>query len=262
MFRRASLSLAAAACVVASLGWASCANAVSYSFDSQGHAASATFARSGNDLVLTLTNTSTQDVLQPTDLLTAVFFDVSGRPALTPASAFVAPGSFVLFDDPPAGGNVGGEWAFVGSLNGAPGGARYGISATGLDLFGPHDLFPGPNLNGQTNIGGMDYGLVSAGDSSRTGNTPVTGQNPLIHNSVVFTLGGLPAGLDLNSVISNVWFQYGTSRSEPVYKYSAKSLDESGGHPPAVPEPLTLGTVILGLGWIVMRTKRRLGNDS
>jgi len=252
---KAILSLAAA-CMVAAPGGACIVNSVSFSFDAQGHAASATFVRSGNNLVVTLSNTSTQDVLQPTDLLTAVFFDVAGHPALTPSSAVLTPGSDVLFGKQPVGGNVGGEWAFVGSLSGAPGCAKYGISATGLSLFGPHDLFPGPNLNGPTNVGGMDFGLLSSGDNPRTGNKPVTGQNPLISNSVTFTLSGLPACLNFNGGISNVWFQYGTSRCEPVYKYSVETS------PAPVPEPVMLGTLVMGLGWIAIRTKRRLGNTA
>jgi hypothetical protein len=61
----------------------------------------------------------------------------------------------------------------------------------------------------------MDYGLLSAGDDPTTGNTPVTGGNPLIHDSVVFTLTGLPSGFDPSRDIGNITFQYGTSLSEP-----------------------------------------------
>src|SRR5262245_58630885 len=61
--------------------------------------ASAEFAVSGSSLVVTLTNTGTGDVLVPSDVLTAVLFDVSGTPLmLTRTSAVLAPGSSVLYD--------------------------------------------------------------------------------------------------------------------------------------------------------------------
>ncbi len=189
----------------------------SVTFDaSQGNlAATATFATSGSNLIVTLENSSQDDVLVPADVLTALFFD-SGTPlTLTRSSAFLRAGDLVLFSGTTdAGGGVGGEWAYKSGLSGAPLGASYGISSTGLDLFGPPDLFPGTNLFGPTSPDGLQYGLVSAGDNPSTGNTPVTGSQPLIKNGVVFTLSGLPNGYSVNS-INNVSFQYGTSLDEP-----------------------------------------------
>src|SRR5262249_17851368 len=77
-------------------------------------AASATFEARGSNLVVTLTNTSSSDVLVPTDVLTAVFFDIDGNPTLTRTSAVICGNCSVLFA--PAGGsgpNVGGEWAYI-----------------------------------------------------------------------------------------------------------------------------------------------------
>ena len=178
-------------------------------------------------LQLTLTNTSTADVLVPTDVLTAVFFDIPGDPELTPLSAVLGTGSVVWFDDQPAGGVVGGEWAYLNALSDAPNGATQGISSTGADdMFGPHDLFPGDDLEPPLSPNGLSYGITSAGDNPHTGNLPVTGRDALIFNSVVFQLEGLPADFSLDQ-IDNVYFLYGTSLPGPDPQ-------------PPVPEPASL----------------------
>src|SRR5262245_50246078 len=184
---------------------------------SQGNlAASAEFEDLGANLIVTLTNTSTFDVLVPADVMTALFFDVDGAPLnLTPVSAVLGAGSTVLFGGSDPGGVVGGEWEWEESfVNPAPHGADYGIGSSGFQLFGAGEMFPGTNLQGPANVDGLQYGLVSGGDNPATGNSPVTGDNALIKNEVVFTLSGLPAGFDVDS-ITNVSWQYGTSLDEP-----------------------------------------------
>lgn len=204
-------------------------------------AASAEFHASGTDLVVTLSNTSSADVGAPGDVLTGVFFKVSGASLLlNPASAVVPPTSTVLFGATEPGGGVGGEWAYRGDLSGGPGNRDYGISSTGLNLFGPGDLFPGVNLQGPASPDGLQYGITSAGDNPAIGNAAVTGSNALIQNQVVFTFSGLPSGFDL-SRINGVFFQYGTDLSEPGYNGN-------------IPAPVG-GVLLLGaLGW---RTRRR-----
>lgn len=175
------------------------------------------FQRSGSDLLITLMNSSTADVLTPEDVLTGVYFDIAGPGlSLVAQSATLDAGSVVRWGGAEPGGGVGGEWAFRSGLAGGPGGAAYGISAAGLGLFGPHDAFPGANLHAQNGPQGLNYGLLSAGDDPLTGNTPVTGQFPLIQSGVVFTISGLPEEFDLAS-ITNVNVQYGTSLSEPSF---------------------------------------------
>ncbi|MGE0480724.1 MAG: XDD4 family exosortase-dependent surface protein [Phycisphaerae bacterium] len=201
-------------------------------------AASAHFAQSGGDLVITLTNTSPVDVDAPMDVLTALFFDVNG-PALllTPMSGVLGPGSTVLFDDPPPGGVGGGEWEYEDSFGApAPHGAQYGISSAGFSLFGGGVMFPGPNLDPPPNVDGLNYGITSAGDNPLTGNAAVTGGNPLIQNQVVFTLSGLPDGFDFGR-IKRVNFQYGTDLTEPN-----------------IPEPVS--ALLLGLGGMLALRRR------
>jgi len=202
---------------------------------SLGLSASADFVQSGNNLILTLTNISTNDVMNPSQVLTAVFFDIVGVGTLTPISALLN-GSTVYFG-PDGGGNVGGEWAYASGLIGAPGGATEGISSTGLGLFGNYN-FGGTSLQPPDALNGLNYGITSAGDNLSTGNKPVTGGSrgdpvALIENSVVFTLSGL-AGITLTEgMFQHVSFQYGTSLSEPNVP---------------VPEPATM--MLLGSGLI------------
>lgn len=209
--------LMASAALAALAGTSS--GAVMFTGSSGSLAASAQFEVSaGGELVLTLTNTSMHDVTVPSQILTAIFFNVAGGSlSLTRDSALLAPGSFVIYDPDgqPAGGVVGGEWAYnSGALNiGAPGLRGYGISSTGIGLFGPGDRFPGPDLHPPTSPNGLEYGITSAGDNVATGNGGVTGSGGLIQNSVVFTLGGAGVNFDLNR-ITDVYFFYGTSPGE------------------------------------------------
>lgn len=179
-------------------------------------AASATFSVSGPNLTVTLVNTSLFDVDDPPDILTALFFDADCDPLnLTPVSALLGPGSVVHFDVPPPGGDVGGEWEWEESFGSpAPHGADYGISSSGFGLFGSGEMFGPGDLDPPPSVDGLNYGITSAGDNMATGNAQVTGNVPLIQNSVVFTLTGLPSGFS-ESCITNVNWQYGTGLDEP-----------------------------------------------
>lgn len=201
--------------------------------------AAATFDVVAGNLQITLNNISTNDVTTPTDggaILTSVFFDLSPTTTLTPVSAMLGFGSVVHFGSN-GGGNLGGEWAFASGLVGAPGNAGLGASSSGLGLFGSGN-FGGPDLDPPNAVNGLNYGITSLGDNMITGNSPVTGDVPLIQNSVVFTLSGNPAFTTIaNYTISNVSFQYGTSLSEP--------RDLGVFVPTNIPEPTTMSICAL-----------------
>ncbi|HSV74420.1 MAG TPA: XDD4 family exosortase-dependent surface protein, partial [Chthonomonadales bacterium] len=224
-----------------------------YSFTSGNHAASAAFAIDGSHLVITLTNTSTEDTRVPSDVLTAFFFgstaDLSG---LSRVSALLAPGSTVILDPdgPPAGGVVGGEWAY--KLHGSQLRPAHGISSSGLDLFGPGDRFPGADLAWPPSLAGVNYGIVSAGDDPATGNGGIMNTGGLIKNAVVFRLGGLPTDFGLHQLGDTVVFQYGSGLNEPSFS----GHNHNSG--PQIPElAVWQFSAFVALGGLALLRRRR-----
>ena len=221
-------------------------------------AATAGFDVVGGGLEVVLSNTSLADTLVPSDVLTGVFFDITGNPALTRISAITGGPTYrgTTFISG-AGAAVGGEWAYRNSLSQYA--ADSGISSSGLGLFGPANIFPGANLSGPASPAGTSYGLASAADIQSTGNGGVLG-NELTKNSVTFLLGGLPAHFSLSN-IGNVTFQYGTSLSEPHMAWNSMSLVDAARAPNAVvnavAEPATLGLAGVGLMALLAGRRRR-----
>ena len=237
---------------------------------SGGLAASAEFTVAGNDLVVTLTNTAASDVMVPSDLLGGVYWNSAIALNLTRTSAALGAGSVVHFGSTDPGGVVGGEFGYRGDItalelaaSGVLTDQQYGISANGLDVFGPPDLFPGTDLDPPASPNGMNYGITSAGDNTATGNSPVTGDNPLIQNQVIFTLtspGGLPLGFDPAEHILDVTVQYGTSFEQPSFFLIDDDDDDDVIPPPPdgqVPEPVTAATHLLAMSGLALLASRR-----
>jgi hypothetical protein len=113
-------------------------------------------------------------------------------------------------------------------LSGIPGGPTRGISAAGLGVFGKGNF----GSEGQ-NLQGADYGIINGTGASGNDHIPVT---QFVNNSMVFVLGGLPAGFTLGT-LNDVEFQYGTTLapSEPMLVAMMQ-----------VPEPSTLALLALG----------------
>src|SRR5262245_47885599 len=100
------------------------ATPITFTGSSGSLSAEATFDTSGTNLIVTLTNTSGSNVVNAAQVLTAVFFSLTGNPALGRTSAVLNAGSTVInggVTDP--GGVVGGEWAYDRNDPLIPGGA-------------------------------------------------------------------------------------------------------------------------------------------
>lgn len=211
-----------------------------------------------NDLIITLTNThdAAADTIVPTDILTGLFFTLDPvNPLLNgDGTVFTGEGSIIVNDPDyegslgPDGLNVSGEWAFK---SGNILGSRYGISSTGLNIFGPHDRFDTSadlNLWDNLNVGGMSGGLI--GLNYNDGNGGVDG-NEFIKNSIKITMTASPLRNWLATDFTNVQFQYGTSQSSPRF---------GGVEVTVVPEPGEWATYLImggSLGMVVLRARKR-----
>lgn len=216
--------------------------------------ATAIFSISGGTMTVTLENSASSDVLVPPDVLTGLFFNVNGSPALsTPSSALIAPGSSIVYgpDTPPANpDDIGGEWAYKQGIsytvNSQTFTFGYGLSTAGLGVFGSGDVINGNDRNSSAAPDGLDYGLLSAGDNTATGNTGVTKQ-ALIKNAVVFTFTGVTfTEDDIDQSDNGFHFQYGTALTEP------------GGGRNIIPEPAFYQLAsLIGLGGFGLLRLRR-----
>jgi len=200
------------------------------------------------NLLVSLTNLATYKPNDPQDILTAVFFSLTGDPTLTKVSALLNAGSVGVKNGSTLtvpGGVVGGSWAYRAGLSGAPGGANEGISSAGFTQFGRANLFPGASLpEDNSPPGGLGGGLTTATDDGSKYNGGLSGR-PFIKDSVVFKLGAVPASFTLSG-ISTVSFQYGTMLgTEPNVPGSM------------VPEPSSVTLAVLGIVFLSLINHQR-----
>lgn len=217
----------------------------------------------GGQLDIVVTNTATAAAKVPTDVLTGIFFNAA---TLTKSSAILTSGSTLIQRvvtgkgknatpsivtlPSPTGGNVGGEWSYGSPVSGAPVNTNSAISSSGLAGNSP---FPGPDLDGKGK-GKATYGLVSDIDLQNA-NGGIT-DGAFAKKSVTFSFTGAGSSFSF----SDVWFQYGTSTSEPSFKGSCSSTDPICNPPvfDPVPEPSFYGLLGAGVaGLMVLRARRK-----
>ncbi len=257
------------------------------------------FDYDGSDLIVTLSNTATEDVVIPMQVLTAVYFDIEDRATKDPIYLYGTDADFVRrsamlagYSDTPVKqtavhtmtdtgwvlgqdgeGNVGGEWAYSsapkdddtfppdpGTYMGLTR-THYGISSSGdLLPIGSSLRFPGDNLQGDVAINGLNYGIVPAADVWSTGNGGINGR-PLIG-----------AGSERAVTPPAVAFTLGgwnpDWRVSQVWFQWGTALDEPGspgtvvteGEPtPSVPEPASCALLACAIGGIGAMLRKRRG---
>lgn len=206
--------------------------------------ATATFSVSDLNLIVTLSNTGAFAPVNANDILTGVFFTLSGDLKLTPVSAEVASGSSVIDHRLPLGftGDVGSQWAYRNDLVGAPGGADEGISSTSLKWFSAKNLFSRQKPKGFGSLGGISFGITTLDDLGGHSRGNLKNQ-ALIQNSVVFTFSGLPNDFSLSD-ISDVTFQYGTGAKAP--KLIGEVMANNVAEPPTI---VLVAVSLLGVLW-------------
>lgn len=232
---------------------------IMFNFAQGNLAANATFSKSGDNLTITLRNTATVDVANPTDVLTGLFFDIAGPAALlTRVSALLESltGTPVLFasgtNQPFTGyngtnGDVGSEVGYrTGASTQQAGIGDHAIGHVGMEDFLGVQFMGAPtrfdsndanNLQGPLSPNGIEYGLVNS-TYTGGGNNPVNGPNALITNGMIYTFTGF-AGFN-ESDISNIRFNYGTEFN------------------PVIPAPPAVLLGILGFSMVGL-IKKRLG---
>lgn len=246
-------------CLGATLSGAS-AHAVTF-FASQtiggyNYSASADFTYNSLSHVLSITlkNTASSPIANQGQGLSGLYFDVLGNPTLTASSASVGSGATIVNDSPNLNDSkIGQEWAFrnnIGTAEASFTDARYGISATGLNIFGPSDRFDTTgNLSGPSNgsVAGDDFDIVPGSQASYSGGG--LDGTPFVQNAMVFYLN-TPTNFTLNAnTIANVAFHYGSDQSFPTLNGASTS----------VPEPGTLALLsgIVPLGAVVGLRRRK-----
>jgi len=218
-------------------------------FSSGDLSASADFTVVGSTLTVTLKNTASVSPNDPAGVLSALFFNYSGPGSIsfTPLgmghSAATASGAANYAGNYGGFGpkDIGGEWAFNTSVHGF----NYGLSSTGLNLFGPGDRFNNNDLTSPDSPDGIQWGIVNSGYVNGSGNGGVQ-DIPFVRDTATFkfTISG---GFDPTK-ITGVEFLYGTAFGE----------GGGGGTPHDVVTPAPAGLVLLVSGLPVLALRRVL----
>ena len=225
--------------------------------------AEALFSISGSTLTVTLRNTgdtsgTNKDLSANT--LTGVFFDLPDGITLTATSATIAPGDLWQANKCDVGPcnatttNVGGEFVYDTGTWAGHTGATSGIASSGyIDAAVGMGNFGGPNLDDPSAPDGINFGIIAPVTVTNPfkGNGNNMTNNPLIEGEVVFTLA-ITGGTLLESQISNVSFQYGTSLTEPHFNGPPVIIEP----PLNIPEPATLLLFAPALALAVRRRAR------
>ncbi len=203
----------------------------------------AQFDAAGGQLTITLTNQAALPAYDNSDIICGVFFNVAGNLQLTPGSVILGP-----LSDVANGGmavDIGKNWAYGWNIVG-PQSATQGISSAGFGLFNKGKFCSGANCGNK--LQGSDWGLVGKAYTDGSGNASIN-DVPMIRNSAVYILSGLPQDFDPSTGISDVSAQYTASLTGP-------NLWQNGSeHAAATPEPGSLA--LIGVGLIVLGTVRR-----
>jgi hypothetical protein len=202
-------------------------------------AASAEFTLDGDDLKIHLVNTSLTPVGDNPNVLTGIYFDLAGNPALTAGSVALDATSFYTnTSNNSVALPLGDHWAYGSGTGGdKPAGyGFYGVGACGFGIFGPHQTFTG---NGGS-PSGVNYGLIS--EMSASASNGFKNQGPQIGSGIDIILNGALSELP---DITNVRFQYGSSTTTETSFIAVR-----------VPEPHT--AVLLLSGAVGLAFRRRI----
>jgi len=206
--------------------------------------AKATFSTVGNQLQIALENTADATSMRPSDLLAAVFFEVSGA-SLSMAYVSGTAESLVNHNGTANGGstNAGSQWAYAHNAAGLGGGVTqdYGVGGAGFGIFG-------------AGVDGADWLIVS--DNFSGGGNLSSNKNPFVKNSITLLLSGLPVDFDPVARINNVRFQWGTGLSEPSTTALCLTCTTTTQSLPT-PEPGSLLLLGSGVAAVTQRLRRR-----